>query len=109
VWLDGQWASADELQVDVPSGAALSLAGLRPNPAVGRALTIHFTLVSAEPARLEMLDLAGRRVLTREVGSMGPGSHVVQLGDGARVAPGIYMLRLVQGQQVRHARAVVLE
>jgi hypothetical protein len=109
VWLDGQWASADELQVDVPSGTALSLAGLRPNPAVGRALTIHFSLVSAEPARLELLDLAGRRVLTRDVGSMGPGSHVVHLGDGARVAPGIYMLRLVQGQQVRHARAVVLE
>jgi len=109
VWLDGQWASADEVDVDVPRAVALSLAGLQPNPAVGRELTIHFTLVSAEPASLEMLDLAGRRVLAREVGSLGPGQHVVHLRNGARIAPGIYLLRLVQGQEVRHARAVVFE
>ena len=109
VWWDRQWASADEVDVDVPRVVAVSLAGLRPNPAVARDLTIHFTLVSAEPASLEMLDMAGRRVLSRDVGSLGPGQHVVHLGDGARVAPGIYMLRLVQGQEARHARAVVLE
>ncbi|OLD69965.1 MAG: hypothetical protein AUI33_08580 [Ignavibacteria bacterium 13_1_40CM_2_61_4] len=109
VWSDGQWAIADELRVDVPSGVALSLAGLRPNPAAGRELTIHLTLASAEPASLEMLDLAGRRVLARDVGALGPGQHVVHLGDGARIRPGIYMMRLVQGREIRHARAVVLE
>jgi hypothetical protein len=109
VWVDGQWASADEVQVDVPSGPALSLAGLRPNPAVGRDLTIHFALASAKPARLEMLDLAGRRVFGRDVGSLGPGRHAVRLGDGARIAPGVYVLRLVQGQEIRRARAVVFE
>jgi hypothetical protein len=109
VWSDRGWTLADEVGVDVPRTAALALAGLRPNPAVGRELTVQFTLVSAEPASLEMLDLAGRRVLTRDVGSLGPGLHVVHLGDGARVAPGVYMLRLVQGQGVRHARAVVFE
>jgi hypothetical protein len=109
VWSDRGWTIADEVGVDVPRTVALSLAGLRPNPAVGRELTVQFTLVSAEPASLEMLDLAGRRLLAREVGSLGPGLHVVHLGDGARVAPGVYMLRLVQGQGVRHARAVVFE
>ncbi len=83
VWSDGQWAIADEVQIDVPNGVALSLAGLRPNPATGRGLTIHFSLVSTEPASLEMLDLAGRRVQAREVGALGPGPHVVHLGDGA--------------------------
>ncbi len=109
VWSDGQWTIADEVRVDVPIGAALSLAGLRPNPAMGRDLTIHFSLASAEPARLELLDLAGRLVLAREVGSLGPGPHVVHLGEGARVRPGLYMLRLVQGQRIRRARAAVLE
>jgi hypothetical protein len=110
VWLEGEWASADEVQVDVPSGAVLALAGLRPNPGAGRDLTIHFTLESAEPARLEMLDLAGRLVQSCEVGTLGPGQHALRLGDGARVPPGIYMLRLVQGEKIiRHARAVVLE
>jgi hypothetical protein len=109
VWSDGQWTIADEVQVDVPMGVALSLAGLRPNPATARELTVHFSLVSAEPARLEMFDLAGRLVRAREVGSLGPGQHVVPLRDGARVPPGIYMLRLVQGEEIRRARAVVLE
>jgi hypothetical protein len=109
VWSDRQWTIADEVQVDVPMGVALSLAGLRPNPATGRELAIHFSLVSTEPASLEMLDLAGRVVQAREVGSLGPGQHVVHLGDGARIRPGIYMLRLVQGEKIRHARAVVLE
>jgi hypothetical protein len=109
VWSDGQWTIADQVQVDVPTGVVLSLGGLRPNPGNGRELTIHFSLVSTEPARLEMLDLAGRLVQARDVGSLGPGQHVVQLGHGARVPPGIYMLRLVQGEEIRRARAVVLE
>jgi hypothetical protein len=109
VWSDRQWTIADEVPVDVPMGMALSLAGLRPNPAIGRDLMIHFSLASTEPASLEMLDLAGRMVQTREVGSFGPGQHLVHFGDGARIQPGIYMLRLVQGKQIRHARAVVLE
>jgi len=109
VWSNSQWTIADEVPVDVPLGVELSLAGLRPNPATGRDLTIHFSLVSTAPASLEMLDLAGRVVRAREVGSLGPGPHVVHLGDGARIRPGIYMLRLVQGEKVRHARAVVLE
>ena len=109
VWSETQWVVADEVQVDVPTGLALSLAGLRPNPANGKALTIHFSLGSSEPARLEMFDLAGRLVHAREVGSLGPGQHVVHLRDGARVPPGIYMLRLVQGEEIRRARAVVLE
>jgi hypothetical protein len=97
------------VQVDVPIGAVLSLTGPRPNPAMGKDLRIHFSLATAEPARLELLDVAGRLVLAREVGSLGAGQHVVQLGDGARVPPGVYMLRLIQGQNIRRARAAVLE
>jgi len=97
------------VSVDVPIGVALSLAGPRPNPATGRELTIHFSLASTEPASLEMLDLAGRVVQARDVGSLGPGQHAVHLGNGARIRPGVYMLRLVQGEKIRHARAVVLE
>jgi hypothetical protein len=109
VWSGSQWTLADAVPVDVPMGVALSLAGLRPNPATGRELTIHFSLESTAPASLEMLDLAGRVVRSREVGSLGPGRHMVRLGDGAPIRPGIYLLRLVQGEKIRTARAVVLE
>jgi hypothetical protein len=105
---DGEWASADEVRVEVPIGPALSVA-LRPNPAKGSALTVQLSLAHREPARLELLDLAGRRVLAREVGSLGPGEHVVDLAEGMRIRPGVYMLRLVQGQSVRSTRVAVLE
>ena len=82
--------------------------GVSPDPLVPYGPLI-VTLASAEPASLEILDLAGRRVLARDVGALGPGQHVVHLGDGARIPPGIYMMRLVQGREIRHARAVVLD
>jgi len=36
-------------------------------------------------------------VLSREVGSLGPGSHVLDLREGARLAPGVYVIRLIEG------------
>ena len=45
-----------EVSVPGPGGSGVALAGARPNPAI-RALQIQFTLASAAPARLELLDL----------------------------------------------------
>ena len=75
---------------------ALRLSGFQPNPARER-IAVSFSLPTAEPATLEVFDIAGRRVLRRDVGGMGPGSHVLPLGTGFRPAPGIYAVRLVQG------------
>ena len=81
-----------------------SLDAVRPNPAF-RPPSVWFSLAGREPALLEILDLAGRRVLSREVGSLGPGSHVAPLGIEAPV-PGIYFLRLTQGRESRTLRVV---
>jgi xanthine dehydrogenase molybdenum-binding subunit len=51
--------------------------------------------------------VSGRRVVEREVGSLGPGRHVVDLAAGHTLAPGLYLVRLVQGLHVRVARVVV--
>ena len=93
-----------EVEVRVGGAARLSIAGFRPNPAAGEA-RVAFTLASKEPARLEVLDVSGRRVATREV-SGAPGEHVVALG-GTRLAPGVYVVRLTQGGKTATARAVV--
>jgi hypothetical protein len=93
---------AGEVWVDVPAGR-LALAGAVTNPSP-RNLAVAFTLASAEPATLGAFDLAGRRVATREVGSLAAGAHVVELGA---FAPGVYWLRLAQGNEVRTAKAVV--
>src|SRR5207249_3733346 len=74
----GRPAHSAETWIDVPTGATLSLQGLRPNPAQG-ALSVAFSLPSAAPATLELLDLGGRRMATRDVGSLGPGRQVLRL------------------------------
>jgi hypothetical protein len=96
-----------ETWVEVPAVLSFELAGLRPNPAVGE-LAVSFTLPSAAPATLALLDVSGRRLIAREVGSLGPGRHLQRLGEGARFAPGIYWLRLTQAGRVLTACGVVV-
>jgi hypothetical protein len=71
-------------------------------------LQVWFTLPDAKPATLELLDVSGRRVLAREVGALGAGRHTVRLDPGARVAPGLYWMRLRQGARTLLARGVVI-
>jgi hypothetical protein len=77
-----------------PTG--LALAGVRPNPS-STGVAISYTLPDSAPARIEFVDVAGRRVLVRELGAPGQGSHVVRLPEARSLAPGVYRLYLVQG------------
>ena len=98
-----------EVAVSVPEGAPLALA-LEPvrNPVQGT-LAVRFALPSAAPASLELLDVAGRRVAAQDVGSQGAGEYTVSLGEGQRLAPGLYLVRLRQGTDSRVARVTVLQ
>jgi len=95
----------------VPNGGAVAFAleGVRPNPASSRALNVMFALASDASARLELLDMSGRRVVVQEVGALGAGRHAVDLAKGHKVAPGLYWVRLSQGANQRTTRAAVLE
>ena len=84
------------------------LEGARPNPAMRR-VAISFSLANRDAASLDLFDLSGRRVWSRRVESLGPGSHVLSLRDFPPHAPGIYMIRLTQGGRRLTARAVVLD
>lgn len=86
-----------------PGAPGLSLAAF-PNPARG-ALAVRFSLPDARPARLELLDLAGRRLAAREVA--GAGAHQERLGEPGALAPGVYVVRLSHGGAVRTARVAV--
>ncbi len=90
-----------------PSRPRLSLAGLRPNPAPGP-LTAAFSLASGADATLELLDVGGRRLVTKRLAGLSAGDHVVTLGEGARFPPGVYLLRLAQGGRAITRRAVVV-
>ena len=97
--------------VDVPDDASLAFAlePVRPNPARGGAFTVRFSLQTPAPARLELLDVAGRRIVSREVSSLGAGGHTLDLGEGRRFAPGCYLVRLTEGSSTRVTRVVILE
>jgi hypothetical protein len=88
-------ASSPPLDVP-PSGgrvARLDLA-VSPNP-IHEVATLSVRLVSAMGARLEVLDITGRRVWERPLDALGPGAYEVRWTRGA-VAPGIYLVRLIQ-------------
>jgi hypothetical protein len=93
-----------ETWISVPA-PALTLDGLRPNPTSGEAVA-SFTLPNGSPARLELVDVTGRVWLTRAVGDLGAGSHLVHLGSSIPV--GMYWLRLTQGGRSLLARGVVV-
>jgi hypothetical protein len=83
----------------VPPGAptATRLARIAPNPTTGAA-HVAFSLARSGAVRLEVLDLAGRRVKTLVAGDLDAGPHEIDWrGDdasGRAVARGIYFVRL---------------
>jgi hypothetical protein len=87
---------------------AFALAGACPNPAQGSKLLVAFALPTPAPARLELMDVSGRRVLSREVGSLGAGRHTVDLAQWNHVAAGIYWVQLAQGDQRQRVRVAVI-
>jgi DNA-binding beta-propeller fold protein YncE len=95
--------------MDLAAPVAFALEGVHPNPAFGGRLLVHFALTNSEPATLDLLDIAGRRVRERAVGPLGAGRHVVDLSGSQRLTPGLYFLRLTQGAQQRVARATLVD
>jgi hypothetical protein len=100
----GSTSYTAETWVTVPA-LRFALRGLAPNPSQGDPV-VAFSLARPEPAFLELYDLSGRSVLSREVGSLGTGAHSLRLG--ARLPAGVYSLRLRQGEAIATTRAVIL-
>jgi hypothetical protein len=91
-----------------PAKLALAIRGGTPSRAGDGRLWVEFSLRDGSPARLELADVAGRVLTTKQVGSLGPGAHALDLSEGGALRTGIYFLRLTQsGKEVR-ARAAVL-
>jgi hypothetical protein len=85
----------------------LALSEVWPNPASSGRLGIRFTLPGSSPAWLELLDVMGRRLEAREVGTLGAGEHTVVFPDLGLLAPGVYVVLLRTGSAVRTRQLVV--
>jgi len=96
--------------VDVPRGtsAGLALYPVFPNPSRGEQLSLRFELAHAGPVSIELLDTMGRRVTSRELGVLEAGRHSFDLYPDSPLAPGIYLVRLRKGAEVRMVRSIML-
>jgi hypothetical protein len=93
--------------VNPGSTTEFALRGVAPNPAVDK-MSVSFALASNAPASLQLIDVAGRSRLSREVGALGAGSHRIDLAAAGIVSPGLYFLRLSQAGQVAITRVAVV-
>jgi hypothetical protein len=84
--------------------AAAAFALQPQNPARGR-IDVRFLLAGPEPATLDVFDVSGRRMMSREVASGSAGWHTVGLGEAA---PGLYHIRLSQAGRSLTSRVAVI-
>jgi aminopeptidase N len=98
-----------------PEAAAaqmLALEAPQPNPFRQR-VEIRYYLPHAGPVSLTVHDVAGRRVRTLAGGPEPPGSRTVwwdrRAADGAKVAAGVYYVKLETAEGSRSRRVVVLD
>jgi hypothetical protein len=99
-------ADAWPAAVDAPTESRLAIRSIRPNPARGVA-AITFSLPTSEAARLEVFDIAGRRVTRHDIGAGAAGPRAVEVGRTARLEPGLYLVRLEQAGRSAGARMIV--
>ena len=78
-----------------------------PNPFKPRT-EISFTLAEAGHVRLEVFDVAGRRVASRVDGARGVGPHTVSF-DASSLSSGSYFYRLIAGGAVEQKKMVLLK
>ncbi|HEY3216539.1 MAG TPA: T9SS type A sorting domain-containing protein [Candidatus Eisenbacteria bacterium] len=113
-WADRRAGAANVYGARIAAGVAtaidqppvLALSGAAPNPVVGD-LVITFSLADDRNATIELLDVAGRRVLSRPVGAIGRGRHSIVLASSRELPPGVYVLRLAQGSHSATAKIVI--
>lgn len=80
---------------------------VRLSPARG-VVDLSFVLPAAEHARVAILDVAGRRLVTLVDGTLPAGRHLSRW-EPVGIAPGVYFVRLDAGRRVVTRRVVLLD
>jgi len=87
-----------------PVPPAFALSRPRPNPVRDR-VTFEVTLPGDATARIELLDVAGRRLRTQTV--TGGGTRTLAIPDLGALSPGLYFVRASDGRAVRTVRVAI--
>ncbi|HEY6195595.1 MAG TPA: T9SS type A sorting domain-containing protein [Candidatus Eisenbacteria bacterium] len=78
-----------------------------PNPARDGLVRLQLVLPASGGALVELIDLAGRQVSSRELDSAAAGKRSVELPIPSGLAPGLYFARVTQGAAARATRVIV--
>lgn len=94
--------------VDVVEGQPRKffLGRVHPSPGRWAEIAAEFQVVADEPARLDVMDMAGRVVRTVPLIAPGAGGGVWWVGEGGEMMPGVYFVRLAQGKNTAVQRLV---
>jgi VCBS repeat protein len=103
----GTFSIGNVTGVDGGAKVEFALRVVRPNPSVAN-LQVSFGLPEARPAKIEVFNVSGRLVASREVGSLGVGFHTVMLSGRGTLPSGVYLVRLTQGGRSLTTRAVIV-
>ncbi len=102
------WAIDDLYLQQVPTGLSEpSISGLTvfPNPTTG-AVSVSFKLETAAAVKVEVQSPTGQSVMTIDRGILNPGPH--ETGLTLRGSPGVYLVRVLAGNQPAGIARVVL-
>jgi hypothetical protein len=100
----------DDLLTDVrpaPAPDRIAVQWLSQGLAHGE-LRVRFALIGSAPAALDVIDVAGRKVVRQPLERPTAGWHTATLGAEARLAPGVYFVRLTQAGRSAVAKVIVL-
>lgn len=84
----------------------LALVRIAPNPAAGP-VRATIALPRSGDARIEVMDVAGRRVIERAFEALGAGRHEIALPEAARLDPGVYVVRLTSDGESASVRMAI--
>jgi hypothetical protein len=91
----------------VPSAVGFGVVELRPNPARGPIVAV-VELPDGQPARLELVDAAGRMLESQSFNFWGQARGAVRFNAAGGLPSGVYWIRLTQGHRLATRKVVVL-
>lgn len=92
----GEERLAGTAYIEIPAGR-LAIQSVAPNPVTSDRLSLRVSLAETGPARVRVLDLAGRIVREQQVPTSLTGQFDVSLSGGSPLRPGVYIVELRQG------------
>ena len=92
--------------VETPGTVAFGLSSMGSPSRSGRAM-VRCALPSRAAGRVDLLDVAGRVIDTRDLSIFAPGVHPIMLGRSLK--SGMYFVRLVHGTRSATLKAIVLD